>query len=376
MTETTTLVAAGDEYPDYTYYNKDLVRRLAESTPIKVMLNVLANTATVLAVRIIDPILDTMKEALDSSKAALSAALEVPVAYVFTESGESLSDKDAKARVEHNQAIIHAHKAAGSTIDERTPNWLVIAGKVAPWAEVLGIAVFVTALWNVYWLAPWTDWLTFFTALVLVIGLPVMQKYFAEHAGKAHNAYRLADFEGLDAQALGHKVRRNWYLAGTFMVGTAGMVILAVRGIIALDDPTTWEIAVIAMMAAIVGYGTAILAYSRGAVDGTRYQREVDELTAQGEAHAARWQKHVLSAEADLQQAKNDEEEIVNVKFPKVLEVVRQQPGGDHDEAIFNLVPLIERSRRTLTLSARRVALVMELTDVTTNHRPAFLLNS
>jgi len=373
MSETMTLVAAGDGYPNYTEYNKDMVVRLAGSTPSKALTNVLLNIAMVLGVQIIDPILDAMKGALDAAKDAITAALVVPLPYVFSESGETFSDKNASERVTHLRALIEAHRASGSSIDQRAPRWLVIAGKIAPWAEVLGIAVFVTALWNIFWLKPWTDWLSFFTALVLVIGMPIMQKYFAEHGGKAHNDYRLAKYEGLDFQAHEHLAKRNWYIAGTAIVATAGMVILAVRGIMALDAPSLWQLAIIGTMAAIVGYGTAVLAYAAIAVDGTRYSRESDELTVQGEAHAADWQADVATAESALQQAENDEEDIINKDFPKVLEIVRQQPDGDREEALCNLPPLADRAKRTVTLMTRRESLAAELKAVKTDNRPAFL---
>lgn len=369
----TTFVAAGD---DHINAKKGMIQRLAEATPVGAVADLLSNIATTLSVQIIDPFLDRIERTLEDVRDALRIALLPPEAYLFTESGESFSDADAKDQADHVRNLIAAHRAAGSTIDQRAPSWLVIAGKIAPWAEVLGIAVFVTALWNVHWLAPWNDWLTFFTALVLVVGMPIMQKYFAEHGGKAHNDYRLAKYEGLDIPAREQLIKRNWYLTGAFVVATAGMVILAVRGIIALDAPTLWETLIIGSMAAIVGYGTVILAYSATATDGTRYQREADELTAQGEAYASEWKAATDSAKRGLNEAQNDEHAVIEGKFPKVLEIVRLQPGGARDEEVVNLLPLAERARRLRTLQERRLALADELNAVKTDHRPAFLLNA
>lgn len=372
-----------DDYPNnYDQYNKDLMKRMAGSPPTVPEARVLVNTASVLAVQNIDPYLDESKDCLDSAQGFVASAKEVPIAYVVADTGERFSDKEAWDRVTCYNNVISAHHAADSHIDQRTPRWLAIAGKLSPWAEMLGIFVFVSALWNVYWLKPWQDPLTFITALVVTIGIPVMQKYFAEEAGKEHNTGRLAEYEGLDDEARTHKVARNWYLAATFLVATVSMVLLAVRGVMFLDaDPVTgtkplWQIYMIWAMAAIVGYGTAILAYAAKAVDGTRYKREVDELTVQGEAHATKWQKDVAFAEADIRKSENNEDEIVNGKFPKVLEVIRRHPAGNCDDDIFRLPPLVDRAKRTLTLRTRREGLAKDLEDVKTNHRPAFLLNN
>ena len=372
--ETTDLVPTGNSNDE----KKDLIHILAEAKPTKVVTDLLSNIATALCVQIIDPDLDGIEGCLVEANNALEDAKRPPDPYVNSASGKPgklYSDGDAKKQVDYDLALIGAHEATGSTIDRRAPHWLKVAGKVAPWAELLGIAVYVTAQWNVYWLQPWQDWLSFFTALVLVIGLPLMQKFFAERAGHSHNDYCLAKYEGLNVQAHEHMVKRNWYLVGTFVVSTAGMVILAVRGIMAMDSPSQSEVWIIAAMAIIVGYGIAILAYSAIAIDGTRYSRERDELTVQGDAYAAEWEDIVDSVKADLDQAEDDEQRVIEVKFPKVLEVVRQQPGGVRDEEIRNLLPLIERAKRLETLQKRRNNLSSELARVKKDHRPAFSLN-
>lgn len=376
MTTSTTIVAAGDDYPNnYSQYNDDLVRRMAESLPVVPAARGLLDVASVLAVQNIDPFLDESKDCLDAAEDFIASTKEVPISYVFTETKERLSDKDAWKRVEHRNNLISAHQAADSSIDERAPGWLAKAGKYAPWAEVLGIGVFVTALWNVNLLRPWEDLLTFLTALVLTIGIPIIQKYVAESAGKEHNVARLAEYEGLDTQAHTHKVARNWYITATFVIATVSMVLLAVRGVMFMSAPSLWEIGMIWAMAAIVGYGTAVLAYAAKAVDGTRYMREVDELTSQGNAYAKKWQDDVASAEAEIRKSANNEGEIVNGKFPKVLEIMRQHPAGSSDDDIFHAPPLVDRAKRTLTLRSRREAVIGGLDDVKKNHRPAFLLN-
>ena len=68
-------------------------------------------------------------------------------------------------------------------------------------------------------------------------------------------------------------------------------------------------------------------------------------------------------------------DEIVNSKFPKVLEIVRAQPGGNSDESIFNLQPLVERAKRTVMLISLLEAFTKDLEVVKTDRRPAFMLN-
>jgi hypothetical protein len=356
--------------------NLDLIARLAGAQPVKVIQALYYQVAVTLGIQLLDPILTVMERALDSATEHIRIAKMPPEPYLFSESGESFSDKKAKAKVDHNQASINARKAAGSTIDVRVPNWLRIAGALSPWAESFGILVYVTFLWDCDWLRPWDDFMSFITALILVIFMPLLQKYCSEHAGHAHNSYRLNDLEGLDIPARADKVKRNWYLAGALFIATVVAATIVIRGLIALDMPNRWEIAVITLLAAIVGYGTAILAYAAIALDGTRYSRENDELTAQGEAFAADWEAEIEEAQQSLEKAANNERHLIEGAFPKVLENVRTQFEGDRSEDLFNLLPLVERAKRLVALRERRVALEAELETVKADYQPAFHLNS
>lgn len=354
----------------------DLISRLAEAQPARLIAALYYQVAVALSIQLLDPILKAMELALDSVTEALRNAKVPPEPYISSESGGSFSDQKAKDKVDHNQAGTNARKAAGFTIDVRVPNWLRIAGVLSPWAESFGILVYVTFLWNVNWLRPWDDFMSFITALILVVFMPLLQKYCAEQAGHAHNSCRLNKQEGLDIPAHADEVNRNWYLAGAIFIATVVTAAIVVRGLIALDVPNWWEPIIITLLAAVVGYGTAILAYAAVALDGTRYSRENDELTAQGEAFDADWEAEVEIAEMGLEKAENNERHLIDGSFPKVLESVRTQFEGDRSEDLFNLLPLVERAKRLVALRERRVALEAELETVKTDHRPAFHLNS
>lgn len=365
----TTVSRQDGHHPD------DPIATLAKATPVESSASQFQLVAIALNTQLIDPILARIRMCLDRVEATLRHAATPPEAYLSSESGEALADKVAKAKVDHNQAGIAGRQAAGSSIDVAAPTWLLVAGKLAPFVESLGILVYITFLWNVDWLRPWEDLLSFITAVVLVTFMPLLQKHFAEAAGRAHNEYRLNLQSGLDDAASAGRLRRDWHLGAALLIASIVTATIVIRGLIALDAPLWYESAIVSLLAGAVGLGTAVLAYAAVALNGTRYSRENAELLVQGDTHAAEWEADIGEAEEGLEQASNDERELIESAFPKVLETVRTQFEGNPVEEPHNLQPLVERAKRVMALRQRRDELVARLAEVKQNP-PAFRLNS
>jgi len=353
----------------------DPIKDLAGSTPDGLAETSVFQVAGTLCVQLIDPVTKRIKATLDSVRDIIRTASVPPPPYVSDETGTSHSDKPGYEHVKYLDAVMNGHTAAGwGYVDQPAPPWLQAVGKWAVWFESLGILAYTTFIWNVDWFRPWTNPIPFITALVMVICLPLLQRFFAERAGHAHNSYRLNLHEDLETAAKRDKSKRNWYLAAALLVASIVTATVVIRGYVSLDVANWWEPAVVAGLAAVVGYGSAILAYAAVALDGSRYQRDRDSIKEQGEAYDADWTDDVTDAEEGLDEVENDIHYLKTIAFPKLLETVRQQGGSNQEENGTNLMPIIERARVVLALDDHRAGLEEQLQTVKAN-APAFHLN-
>ncbi|MDR0849681.1 MAG: hypothetical protein LBN10_11725 [Propionibacteriaceae bacterium] len=320
--------------------------------------------ATTLCKIAVAPIQDHIDERLNVVHMALVAARESPGTYLFPETGEAYSDREAKAQWDHDMEIVRAEREAGLTHHERTEPWLVASGKASPFAEALGLLTMLQLWFNVDLLRPYLNWLAWTATVVIVIVVSLAQKLTAERAGKAHNSAREQGAERHEIIAAGHRRTRNFWLVIAGLIALLVSTALAVRGLQSMGVPTWWQASLIVVASAVTGLGTAALAYCAVALDGSVYSRRADCLGAQGEAAWTRQNNEIESGKENIAAASNAINNLITAVLPSIVADVRQSFGSSREETMESLQPVAECANRLENQSTRLHALEADLNGV------------
>jgi hypothetical protein len=226
-----------------------------------------------------DPLIDEAQEALEEAQRTLDDAMQRPRPIRTPESRTTYSGADAVDMIEDSSNDIEADFAAGKHHHVRTRQGWLLASKLVPLAECLGLLVFCAFFLNVPVLTPWTDWPAWTLAFSIVVLLTTGQMVLVHYAAKNHNQARDARAANNRHEAEAACTRRNWFLllAGTItLVIVGGMV---ERGLASLGDSDQLVYVIMLSLAALAGLAMPVLAFLPQALDGSKKSREVDAVS-------------------------------------------------------------------------------------------------
>lgn len=170
-------------------------------------------------------------------------------------------------------------EASGLTHHRPAPTWLRVAGAISPFAESIGLLVWLTWLWNVDVARPFDNLLVWVLTAILVLALTIAIAFTAKSAGTAHNHAHQEEADGHRRPAAAHYRQRNVMLAVSGALGLLIGATMVVRGVQSLDQPAGYEVAIITVLSLVAGFALPGLTYAAKATDGSLYSRRRSALT-------------------------------------------------------------------------------------------------
>jgi hypothetical protein len=224
------------------------------------------------------PELDQSAENNVQSKANLDTLDTFPNDLSADESGAQYSGQCAADRVGKFTDKIEDDRTAGLTHHERVPRWQQWLRKLAPWADALGLLVFLTIYLNVPVFAPWVDPLSWTVGVIIVLAVTFGLKLTVSRSAKAFNAWREQS-----AERQNHEVEKSCRIAIRYGIfaGAIALVVagtLVQRGSLALGDVSFAVNFTMVSLAMITGIVVPALAWWAEAHDGSSVSRERDQL--------------------------------------------------------------------------------------------------
>lgn len=260
-------------------------------------------------------------DGLEDDRPLFSTA-EANTTHTLPDSVQLVRADDGKIIDENNRGI---------AIHVRTPFWLKILGKWAPWVEALGFLFFVAYYINVPLLEPWVDPLAWTFTMAVVVIIILGQKWLVDHAARAHNLTREQVSEGQRHEAERSETNRGWYLAGTAVTAasiTGGMI---QRGLVSIgEDAGIWVMIVMTTLAATVGLLMPTLAYLAQALDGSKVSRRRDALAADLDDHKAEQEEGIDAVKQLLGRAAEIERELAEKVFPEIITAIQDAVNEGH----------------------------------------------
>lgn len=245
----------------------------------------------------------------------------LPGEIAGSEPGTTYSGSEAVRRARELGARIEGDRAVGHGHHDRAPRWLTT---LARWTPGLGAAGFVAYLAMFLPVGFWASLASWGYLAVVLPYLILGQTWLVDRAARAHADLLAAEAEGQPGPAEAARNRRFRFgtIAGLGALGvTSGIVLRAVE---ASASVTVGGVALMVLLAIVVGVAMPGLRYLGTVSDGSKASRERDALVAGLEADHAAYEDLVAQVERNLRGAEDIDRRLIGKTVPETIDHVQR----------------------------------------------------
>lgn len=238
--------------------------------------------------RRIDPLLKDSEDRVNQIRINRQSLQEEPSKVTSPESGIQYTEQQASDRVHDLDRDISRDENNGKRHHRRVNPTIRSLAKLLPYAEALGLALFVALALNVNFLDPLDNLMGWSLAAVLVFVVLFVQPRYVNRSAEAYNHYReaVADQQSFPAEAAAKRAWTNGAIAAGFATFITGALVERFLAINAVTDDLV--VGLMICLCILAGFGMPIGAWLAIAWDGSRKSRERDHLAEQLDESLAR----------------------------------------------------------------------------------------
>lgn len=237
------------------------------------------------------------------------------------EPGTTYSGSEAVRRARELGARIQGDQAVGHRHHDRAPRWLTAIARSTPWLAGAGFVGYLAAYLP---MAFWTSLASWGYLAVVLPYIVLGQTWLVDRAARSHADLLAADADGQPGPA--EKARNRRFRFGTIAgLGAVGVTSgLALRAVEAAASVTFGGVALMVLLAMVVGVALPALRYLGTVSDGSKASRERDALVAGLEADHATYEDLVAQVERNLRGAEDIDRRLIGKTVPETIDHVQR----------------------------------------------------
>lgn len=231
--------------------------------------------------RRVDPTLNNIEGRINQITTNRQALQERDPKITSPETGIQYPERAAVVRVRELDEKINADENDGLRHHRRVARWVRIAGRIMPYLEAVGLALFAATALNVDFFDPFDNPFGWSLAVVIVVVVLYAQPRFVHASAEAWNHRREAnaDRQSGAAEQATKRVTTNTLIAAAFALFVTGALVERFVSVNFSSDPAI--ISLMIGLSVLAGIGMPALAWIATAWDGSSQSRERDHLAAE-----------------------------------------------------------------------------------------------